>query len=340
MNKLGLLNIISFSEKLGATAPTEILILKYGKNYFRTGLDKFSFDFNEKNADAIIKEFSEKGIDLNIDYEHQSLEKKEAPAAGWGKELVKTSEGLVLKMKEWTSKAKKYIEDKEYRYFSPVVLFDKNLQPSRLFNVALTNTPLMDNINALIASETFNFLNKPTNLKLNKGNGKMIQKLMMALGMAVAFSEKPKEEQEAGVMSRVKELLSSQEDVKGFLAMHEKPDFNSVTGMIQSMIPADKFNELQNKLVKRDAGEALALVMGEGKIADNFKGWALAFAEKDLEGFKEWSKNAPVVIPNSTGTGQKTAEKGGVVAFSESEEHVFNSCGLSVEDVKKYKGIK
>ena len=58
-----------------------------------------------------------------VDYEHQTLSDREAPAAGW----IKKIDGLAIKAKdglwaiaEWTEKARQYIQNKEYRYFSPV----------------------------------------------------------------------------------------------------------------------------------------------------------------------------------------------------------------------------
>lgn len=84
--------------------------------------------------------------DYVIDYEHQTLltaeNGKPAPAAGWFHKLEWRADGLYIIDARWTAEARKMIDAHEYRFVSPVFIFDKNtFEVQELQNVAITNAP-------------------------------------------------------------------------------------------------------------------------------------------------------------------------------------------------------
>ena len=135
------------------TAPERIPLIPYGRNSYTRDGKSGEFNFTERDADAIIAEFTERARDLVIDYEHQTLAGSEAPAAGWINELVKTPDGLEAGVKYWTDHAKARLESGEYRYFSPVLIFGSGGGPSALHSVALTNHPALHGVPALVAND-------------------------------------------------------------------------------------------------------------------------------------------------------------------------------------------
>jgi hypothetical protein len=89
---------------------------------------------------AMVAHFQARGLDLVVDYEHQTLSGSKAPAAGWIKELEiriagetpAPQDGLYARV-EWTATAEKHLAAREYRYFSPVLrLEDKTRRPLAL----------------------------------------------------------------------------------------------------------------------------------------------------------------------------------------------------------------
>jgi len=86
-----------------------------------------------------------------IDYEHQSLKGKEAPAAGWFKRLEwREGDGLFMTDITWTARAKAMISALEYRYVSPVFLFNNQTGGvEKIVSVALTNTPALTGLTDL-----------------------------------------------------------------------------------------------------------------------------------------------------------------------------------------------
>lgn len=95
-------------------------------------------------------------IDLVIDYEHQTDNAPDngqpAPAAGWIKGLETRPDGIWGKV-EWTDKARAMIEAGEYRFLSPVFMFEKaTREVQRILRAALTNNPAL-NLKAIAKNE-------------------------------------------------------------------------------------------------------------------------------------------------------------------------------------------
>lgn len=125
--------------------PTEVHIVPIGEWKER------GFRIVEADCADIIRNFENSGIDLVIDYEHQTLNTDwngaPAPAAGWISKLELRENGIWATEITWTEEAKRYIEELKYRYISPVLDFndhdrhDDGWIGASLHSVALTNTP-------------------------------------------------------------------------------------------------------------------------------------------------------------------------------------------------------
>lgn len=137
--------------------PTEIHIVPIGEWKER------GFRVTANDCDDIIRNFQAFGIKLVIDYEHQSLNcagnGNPAPAAGWIGKLEKRDTGVWATDLEWSEAAKQFIENKQYRYLSPVICFDDRDPHTdtwigcSLHSVALTNTPYFrDDLEPIINS--------------------------------------------------------------------------------------------------------------------------------------------------------------------------------------------
>ena len=109
------------------------------------------FQVDEASLMSMAADFRSRGVDLVIDYEHQSLQGERAPAAGWIKDLEARGDGLWARV-EWTQQARDYLEKKEYRYFSPVLRLDPDTRrPLALMHVGLTNVPAIKHLPPLVA---------------------------------------------------------------------------------------------------------------------------------------------------------------------------------------------
>lgn len=113
------------------------------------GHQEGSYKITQESLQSIKKNFDLSGIELVIDYEHQSLRGETSPAAGWIKSMEIKEDALFAKI-QWNDKALEFIKNGEYKYLSPVFNFDyKNPKSGEdsgvaLHSVALTNTPFLD----------------------------------------------------------------------------------------------------------------------------------------------------------------------------------------------------
>ena len=125
---------------------------------FRSEIDGRPYDaphwkLTPERGRQIVAALNQRKIDTVIDYEHATLRSKTtgepAPAAGWLKSAGFTyieGVGLCSTNFEWLDKAKAHIEAREYKYISPVFLYDSTGAITTLINVALTNTPALDQL--------------------------------------------------------------------------------------------------------------------------------------------------------------------------------------------------
>ncbi|PHM47095.1 phage protease [Xenorhabdus miraniensis] len=119
-------------------------------------------------AENLIQQVTARKTPLVIDYEHQTLRAikngQPAPAAGWLHTLEwREGEGLYAINVDWTDKAREAIAANEYKFISPVFLYDQQGHVTALLHSALTNTPALDGMDAvmLAAASQLAALNTP-----------------------------------------------------------------------------------------------------------------------------------------------------------------------------------
>lgn len=129
-------------------APECVRLLPLG----RISSEKGDFLVDAESFRAMKEHMEHRGVDIVIDYGHQTLRDVQAPAGGWVKGLVLKSNGIYGKV-EWTQKARNYLRNREYRYLSPVVMVSrKGRKALQIHSVALTNTPAINGMVPIVNS--------------------------------------------------------------------------------------------------------------------------------------------------------------------------------------------
>ncbi|BBT16233.1 peptidase [Metapseudomonas otitidis] len=152
------------------------------------------WNINAAIAAAIVQRFQQKKTPPVVDYEHQTLWKEEngqpAPAAGFFRTLEwREGEGLFAQV-ELTARAKQYIADGEYRYFSPVFQFHPvtgdvlDLQMG-----AFTNNPAIDGMQALSERAAATFRLTPDLTPEESLVNPLHQAVLAALGLPQTTTE-------------------------------------------------------------------------------------------------------------------------------------------------------
>lgn len=314
-----------------ATPPESFLLVRFGRNDLTKGADRGFFDFDDGDAQNIVMDFSARGKDVVVDYEHQTTSGGEAPAAGWIKRLaVVPGQGLFADGVEWTEKGRARLEKREYRYHSPV-LYLRDGRPFMLHSVALTNHPALHGYPALVADDNTN----PTEVNMNEH----LKKVATMSGVNIVTLADGKEDEKAtaeAVFIALADQAKKAAALDELLALHDCKTAEELAIRIAGMVPAAEKQALEGKLAKIAAEKAVSQALTDGKLVEAQKPWALAYAEKDLAAFSDFVAKAPRVAPGiapiDTGKPAATSDR---KEFSDVEMTIFKRVGLSDEQIKK-----
>lgn len=198
-----------------------------------------------------------------IDYEHQTLYGTEAPAAGWIHKLDIEGDKLMAYL-QWTEKATEYIKKGEYKYVSPVYVFDTYDKETNaysgitLHSVALTNTPFLDELGEVYA-------NKKTQKEENMG--------------------KETENNQHGEQEQTTQTPATTEN-------NAAGDQNPGTNQEEQSNASTQSNEASEvkKLKEQLAETKVDAAIAANKITQDQRSWAIKYCKADLEGFEEFLK--------------------------------------------------
>lgn len=325
--------------------PDEIRILPLGRVHSQKG----DFTVDDESFELIQKQFRDRKLDLVIDYEHQTLSDVQAPAGGWIKDIIKGDDAIIAKV-EWTARARDYLKNREYRYLSPVVMVRKRDQRAiSIHSVALTNTPAIDGMFAVVNSLDIE--------DIDEGGTVMdLKELAKALGLPeTATEEEVKKAVEEAAKAAAKEKEDGNKDEGGegaasgmevvanstilkLLDLKEDAKTEDVAASIMALKAGGsdvtaEILALKQKMEQREADDAVALALKEGKITAAQADWAKEYALKDMDGFKKFTEKAVAVVPQ----GRMVLKDAPAAQSSDDVDMaILKNCGISAEDVKKY----
>ena len=323
-------------------APETIFVLPIGHVVSSKG----EFDVDDESYKAMKAQIAKRGVDLGGDYEHQTLKGCEAPAAGWVKEL-KLEDGQIKAVVEWTPRGARYLENKEYRYLSPVVNVRKaDNKAVGLHSLALTNTPAIEGMNPIVNSDNFEGgqhsmdikkLAELLGLSEDATEEQVVEALKVCLAENRSLKEAEKQPPENVVANKaVCELLglkagAAAEDVTAKI-MELK------SGTVDGVNLAEELKALKQQNAEREANDAVILALKAGKITPAQKEWAKSYALSDPKGFGSFVEKAPQIVPmDKIELDDVKALKSD--ALDADTLLVCKQLGISPDDVKKY-GMK
>jgi phage I-like protein len=289
------------------------------------------FEVTPESLADMVKAFGERGTDLVIDYEHQSLKGGQAPAAGWIKDLEIREDGLWAQV-EWTDKAEEYLKQREYRYFSPVLRINPaSRQPQELMNVALTNVPAIAGLSPLVAKWGGEALTPggpqgepaPEALEVRSSEDTMgwetyKERVTMAMELKARYGLEP-EAPESDLWQKSAEFFR---DLAQDLGMPEEATATQLKGGLAALKAEgshrhaleEELTALKAEMNEATANRAVEEAMLAGKISPAQKDWALSYCRRDPENFKIYVDKAPRVVPVgerlNLGEGQHREDQG------------------------------
>jgi len=275
------------------TVPIEFCILPLGLVHSA----KCDFLVDNESFTAITKTFKERKLQLVVDYEHQTLSGKQAPAAGWVTNLVLKSDGIYATV-DWTERATEYLKNKEYKYFSPVVHLNSDFKVIGLHSLALTNTPAMSDLAPLV--------NKAPN--------------------EYELSEEATELPKSTEISDLADLLELPTDATLADILEAIQQLRNQCTQVSLKLSAVTF-----EAHKENVNGLVYLGLKEGKILPYQRDWAFRSALKDFDEFALWLSSAPQIVP--FGEIQYSND----CLENEKSTHSDRLLGLNTEDIERFR---
>jgi len=278
-------------------------------------------------AKAIIADLAARKNPRPVDYEHQIVlseeNGKEAPASGWFGQIKWVPGDGLYALVDWSARARGYIRAGEYKFISPVFSIDKKTgRPLRVKHAALTNTPAIDGMDAVIATEI-----EPEGVPVK-------ELLLKLLGLTAEASDED-------VVAKVTSLKSEKETVDAeVIALREKePD-------AAKFVPMADHKALQEEVVKlRGAGQLaevdtiVAKALDDGRLLKKQEAWARKLGSENLVALKEFVESAETLTP---GKGTQTDGKAPPASggkLTEEELYVCKQLRKTPEEFLKLKEI-
>ena len=304
------------------------------------GVTAKSWVLNAKVALAVIARFRAMGLELPLDYEHQTLKAEEnglpAPAAGWITDLTyEPGIGLVADVR-WTEAGGGYVAKGEYKYLSPVFPFDKKTgEVILLHSVALTNKPGLTSLGAIAAMAALAVQNDF--LRRLPGSGRTTDeentmdkvKVLVALGLALDTGD---DTAMAALSATVNKSTALAVEVAALKATQFDP---------AKHIPLDEHKKVMGELTalkdNQAKGEHEQLVVAALTDARILPANEAYWRKQPLAALQEFLKDAkPLAVLTGTQTGGKPPAGGAqTVALSAEESAACVALGLSHEAFAK-----
>lgn len=356
---------------VGGSAGTWMLLVPAGRFTARDGR---KFDSGTKrDMEAIVARTKayHGSTDMVVDYDHQSVFGTKdgvggtARAAGWIKELQVRDDGIWGRV-EWTARAQAEIENKEYRYLSPVIPHRKT--DGRVYfilNAALTNTPALDLEAAAASAVLATIPDEGTDMEeillalgLPKGSGEdkvlsAINGLLSnssAIAKALGLNDATLSSKPADILTAVNSAVADRDKIAVAIGLKTGSKTEDIIAAANAalanspdpakFVPIEALTELRNEvatlrsgLTDDKAATAVSDAMKAGKLSPALEGWALSYAKKDLAGFQAYVGGAAVLTASQLTTTKRKA--GESAPLDDAQLAACKALGLSPEEYRK-----
>ncbi|NPA72681.1 MAG: hypothetical protein GXO35_07615 [Gammaproteobacteria bacterium] len=331
------INLIVENQK----APNEIQLTPVGFFKAKDGrpVDLTDGWFIDESIAKKLIEYTSYSNDRVIDYEHQTLLKEQngqpAPAAGWFSKLQWRESGLWATNVTWTPTAERMILDGEYRYISPVMIYDpKTGHVLDIIMAAITNHPAIDGMENLAKLTLENFQQLTNQSNQPEDNPMDLKTLLIALNMPENTTE---EEALAALTALQSANTEAQASIVALTAKVEAvstPDPSeyapvSMVAELQAQVVA-----LTNKQASSSVTTTVDNALASGHLLPAQQAWATSLGNSDMAALTNFIENATPISALGTqqSSGDDPAPKSHVAALTADQKQIRASFGFSDED--------
>lgn len=280
-----------------------------------------------------------------IDYDHQTLHLQKhgqkAPAAGWMQQAEwRPGQGLFAKT-EWTAAAAEHIKAGEYRFISPVLMYDPDtLDVQGVAMAALVNYPALLGMSPALAQLATQFQQETPDMN------PILAALLAGLGLqetatqeqataALAALKAPKPGVSAALATALN-LPATADEAAALAAITAlgKTDPNAAAAATQAIAALQgQVAELTGRLNADKVTSTVDDAIKAGKLLPAMRDWALGLGKSDMAQLSAYLATAPVVA--LAGQTQGKEPGAGNSATEPLAADVAKAFGLSAEQFAK-----
>lgn len=283
----------------------------------------------KRDANLIAKKSNEYLPQHIIDENHATDLKaprgESSPAMGWFSNIRVENNDELWADVIWTERGKAVLENKEYKYISPVFEMDANGEITKILRAALTNSPNLE-LPALNSKQA-----EPADNQVKYEELEMDKEICMSLGLPETASKND-------VIQAIG-ALKTQTNSVDLAAYAPRAD---LAQMEQRAVSAEKqLAELNAAQLKAKAVVAVEKAISDRKIAPASKEAYLSMCatEEGLSNFKKIMETSPAIIPEGKSVKGEPPETDKLELNAE-DEALCKAFGYTKEEWLKIKGGK
>lgn len=323
------------------------------------------------SAARLIGVVSQRKNDIVVDYDHQSLlvaqNGQPAIAAAWinpqsleWREPPASHPGLFVVNPKYTAKAAAHIEADEIRYVSPVFRYNsKTGEVLDIINVALTNNPAIDDMQAVTVAAASLFASVSTHLQ---DPSMEIDELLEQLRWLFNLPTLATIEDIAAELSKAQALIKSNTEGAAATSLLDilaakNNEIAALSAQVGAAVDLTRYapiavvKELQDQVAALSgnvAEDRVAKLIEQGKadgriIGEQLEAFLTDMGKQDFAALSGYLDSAqPIAALTAMQTGGKSPIEGadGIAGLSADELAVCSSIGVDPEEFKKTKEAK
>jgi phage I-like protein len=297
-------------------------------------------------------------VQFQFDYEHQLMNAESngqpAPASGWASAFEwRNGDGLYALDVQWNARALAMIEANEYKYISPVLVYDKKTgEVKDLLNAALVGRPNLD-LNP-VAQERVAAMNASAYLPQENPPMTVATAILMALGLQADNTEAQALAAIDGLKTKSTSVLALNSALGIDQAADEATAVTAIAALkAKSVTGGDTtlamIQGLQAELVTLKAAANAQAVEGlvqaaltEGKLVPAQVVWAKQLGQVDVAQLSAFLKDAPTVAAGLASTqskGEPERDAAGKAVLSADQKAMCAHMGLTEDQFRVGAGI-
>lgn len=281
-----------------------------------TGIPAWRTD--ESRATALVAVVNSRVNPYVIDYDHQTLLAREngkpAPAAGWFTKVEwRPGAGLFAVDVNWTEAASAMIDAGEYRFISPVLVYDQTGTVTGLLMAAITNYPAiqgMDEIMLAAATQQYAALSALTTQpqESHMDLDALLEQLRWMLNLPLAATA----EEVLAQLAKLADIIKQGKDVTaaascdlGAMITSMRTEIAALSAAVPDpakYVPVDVVTTLHQQIASLSAqantkglDDTIRTAMASGKLLPAQESWARGLGATNMAALTAYIANAPAV---------------------------------------------